>query len=181
MSSPARLIPTSSQTVGPFFRVGLQYLFERAPEVQPDERFINIHGRVLDCDGAPVPDAVLEFWTANASSDGEHSGYPAGFRRAPTDDQGSYSTVILKPTASRLEDGQVQAPHLLVLLFMRGLLRNLVSRVYLANSLEISSDPVMQEVPSERRATLIAQPDGPSSYRWDIALQGTGETVFFAW
>ena len=181
MDSPTKLIPTSSQTVGPFFRIGMQYLLERIPPSELGNSYVEIQGRVLDGNGAPVPDAVLEFWTAAASADAEQGEYPAGFRRVPTDDQGRYSTVILKPVVSMLEDGQAQAPHLLVLVFTRGLLRNLVSRVYLANDSELAVDPVLQDVPPERRATLIAQPAGESSYNWDVILQGQSETVFFAW
>jgi len=181
MNPTTKLIPTSSQTVGPFFQIGLQYLLDRAPVMQPGGQFVEIHGRVLDRDGAPVPDAVLEFWSGEAPTNPDESGYPANFRRALSDDQGRYSAVVLKSPRTKLEDGQAEAPHLCVLVFMRGLLRNLVSRVYFSNDAEIPLDLVLQEVPPERRKTLIARPDGPGFYHWDIILQGHDETVFFTW
>ena len=77
----------------------------------------------------------------------------------------------------------MQAPHMLVLVFARGLLRHLISRVYFEDEPANASDPVLMQIPEERRATLIARPieDRANLYRWDMVLQGTGETVFFAW
>ena len=185
MNPIEKYIPTSSQTVGPYFRIGLQYLLERAPSVQPGGNNIEIHGQVFDRDGAPVPDAVLEFWSAATDADQlagqDQHGYPAGFRRAPTDQEGRFSAVIARPSPTKLGDGQMQAPHLLVLVFTRGLLRNLISRVYFADQNANDADPVLQGIPPERRGTLIAQPDGPAAYRWNVILQGDCETVFFAW
>jgi protocatechuate 3,4-dioxygenase, alpha subunit len=173
-----RYIPAGSQTVGPFFQIGLEYLNERAPEIPVDEA-ITIQGKVLDCDGAPVPDAMLEFW--NSSETSHEGGFPRGFRRASTDDDGHFSVAMRKPTTAASKDGQTQVPHLLVLVFARGLLRHLLSRVYFEGEAGNDSDSVLLAVPPERRHTLIAHRDADNSYRWDVVLQGSDETVFFAW
>jgi protocatechuate 3,4-dioxygenase alpha subunit len=177
----SRLIPVSSQTVGPFFRIGLEYLIDRTPEFEATGR-IELRGRVLDQDGAPVPDAVLEFWApvVTASTTDPVS---AGFRRAATDDDGKFAVAVLRPEALALEDKRIQAPHMLVLVFARGLLRHLLTRVYFEQEISDTSDPVLQEIPANRRGTLIARVDNhqTNSYHWNVVLQGPDETVFFAW
>jgi protocatechuate 3,4-dioxygenase, alpha subunit len=183
MTGESRLIPVGSQTVGPFFRIGLEYLIERAPAIEAAEKIV-IRGRVLDRDGTPVPDAVLEFWAARtASSTPDHDRYPAGFRRTATDDNGNFEVAAIRPAAVALDDGRMQAPHMLVLVFARGLLRHLLTRVYFKDEPGNTADPVLQEIPADRRGTLIAQleNDQTSSYRWNVILQGQDETVFFAW
>jgi protocatechuate 3,4-dioxygenase alpha subunit len=166
-------IPAGSQTVGPYFSIGLEYLIERTPALTLETAgTIEIRGRVLDRDGAPVPDAMLEFWSAPKV--GEEEGlFPAGFRRAATDGDGNFSVVMAR----------APAPHMLVLVFARGLLRHLITRVYFGDGQANQADPVLMTIPQERRATLIAQPDESRAnlYRWNVILQGTGETVFFAW
>lgn len=186
MSVESKLIPAGSQTVGPFFRIGLDYLIDRAVEMDAGAGGrIAIHGRVLDRDGAPVPDAMLEFWspayTTNAQAASRDFDIPDGFRRAATDMDGSYSIVIRRPLAIPIEDGRTQAPHLLVLVFARGLLRHLISRVYFDGEPANESDLVMLGVPAERRHTLVAKSESENAYRWDVILQGGKETVFFAW
>jgi protocatechuate 3,4-dioxygenase alpha subunit len=182
-------ITAGSQTVGPYFRIGLEYLIERTPALTLDTPgTIEIRGRVLDRDGAPVPDAMLEFWSPakvadRFGGDAEAVVCPAGFRRAVTDGDGGFSVVMERPTTVRLGDERAQAPHMLVLVFARGLLRHLISRVYFGDEPANEGDPVLMTISEERRATLIAQPDEGQAnlYRWDVMLQGTGETVFFAW
>ena len=188
MSGDSSRVPAGSQTVGPYFRIGLDYLIDRTPTLPLDTRTIEIRGRVLDRDGAPVPDAMLEFWSATPTSDrfsGEEvsPGFPAGFRRAPTDMEGRFSIVIERPVPVPLNGERTQAPHILVLVYARGLLRHLIARVYLGDQQANDNDPVLMLVPEERRSTLIAQPDESRAglYRWDVVLQGTCETVFFAW
>ena len=180
----AKLVPSSSQTVGPFFRIGLEYLAGCAPASEAKES-ITIRGRVLDRDGAPVPDAMLEFWSANANEPnaggGRHDGFPDTFRRVATDSDGSFCVAMPRPSQVGFDPGGMQAPHLLVLVFARGLLRHLISGVYFAGEPANDADPVLLAIPAERRHTLIAQPDRNSSFRWDIILQGDDETVFFAW
>jgi protocatechuate 3,4-dioxygenase, alpha subunit len=186
MSSEIKRIPSSSQTVGPYFRIGLDYLIDRMAADAETHQTIEIGGRVLDRDGAPLPDAMLEFWSAGDGAreiaDGvRESGIPDRFRRAGTDSNGSYVLKIRRPVASRLEDGRLQAPHVMVLVFARGLMRHLITRVYLEDETGIESDPVLLGVPAERRGTLLAKCDGANVYRWDVILQGADETVFFAW
>lgn len=182
MSGGEVQIPTGSQTVGPYFRIGLECLMERTPAIALDTAgTIEIHGRVLDRDGAPVPDAMLEFWSAAKVAD-RVSVFPAGFRRAATDGDGRYSVVMQSPIVQH-SDKRPHAPHMLVLVFARGLMRHLISRIYFDDEQANESDPVLAAVPAERRATLIAHRDESRAnvYRWDVILQGAGETVFFAW
>ena len=184
MSAEAKLIPSSSQTVGPFFGIGLEYLIDNAPATARDAAgSMVIRGRVLDRDGAPVPDAMLEFWSADQPTRNTASlqGFPGGFRRAATDLDGKFSVVMRRPAAVAMDEGRMQAPHMLVLVFARGLLRHLISRVYFEDDPAVASDPVLQSVPAERRRTLIAARDEGNSFRWDVILQGADETVFFAW
>ncbi len=181
-----KLVPSSSQTVGPYFRIGLDYLAGCAPAGEASARqTVTIRGRVLDRDGAPVPDALLEFWSANAkepnAADGRDDGFPDNFRRVATDSDGSFCVAMPRPSQVGLESGGMHAPHLLVLVFARGLLRHLISGVYFAGERANDADPVLLAIPAERRRTLIAQPDGDGSLRWDVILQGNDETVFFAW
>ena len=177
-------IPFSSQTVGPYFRIGLEYLIERMAETDPEDA-IEILGRVLDRDGAPVPDAMLEFWSAvetSVDSDGlQKHGIPEGFRRVATDMDGCFVARIGRPVANRLEDETMQAPHAMVLVFARGLQRHLITRVYLDDETGNENDPVLQVIPTERRGTLIAKAEGENVYHWDVILQGANETAFFAW
>src|SRR5579859_2765430 len=148
-----KLIPASSQTVGPFFRIGFDYLAEQAPA--PDgSGSIEIHGQVLDRDGAPVPDAILEFWSPNvtartSSAAAQETGFPDGFRRAATNMEGRFSVVMGRPAEVAFDDERIQAPHMLVLVFARGLLRHLISRVYFDGDPGIVTDPVLLEVPVE--------------------------------
>jgi protocatechuate 3,4-dioxygenase alpha subunit len=187
MSGESLRIPAGSQTVGPYFRIGLEYLLDRTPSITLETPgMMEIRGRVLDRDGAPVPDAMLEFWSDTTvargfDADDEPRDFPVGFRRAVTDADGAYSIVIERPS-TELHDG-AQAPHMIVLVFARGLLRHLISRVYLGDEPGNQSDPVLALIPEERRSTLIAHPDASrvGVYGWDVLLQGPGETVFFAW
>src|SRR3954453_11794447 len=143
MRMPAKLTPAGSQTVGPYFRIGLQRLIEDAPAIEA-AGIMTIQGRVLDRDRAPVPDAMLEFWSADRAGPADHNGFAQGFRRAATDIDGNFSMSMQRPTSLELEDGRKQAPHLLVLFFARGLLRHLITRVYLDEESANSSDPVLQ-------------------------------------
>lgn len=179
MSSESRLIPSSSQTVGPFFRIGLEHLMDRAPAGRSG--VIVIRGKVLDRDGAPVPDAMIEFWTAAFAGTPDTDGSPVGFRRVGTDVDGAFSVSIPRPPALVAPDGSTQAPHLLALVFARGLLRHLVTRVYFEDEAANVSDSVLLSVPADRRNTLTAARQGADEFRWDVRLQGPDETVFFAW
>ncbi len=184
MSDSTARIPSGSQTVGPYFRIGLEYLMERAPipGSGPGE-MIEIRGHVLDRDGVPVSDAMLEFWSGSGverSLDGKEAenGIPEGFRRVATDEDGAFAVVIERPASERSSDA-----HFLVLVFARGLLRHLITRMYLDVKVKDDNDIVLSQVPPDRRDTLIARADEQQAglYWWDVVLQGTNETVFFAW
>ncbi len=155
---------TPSQTVGPFFAIGLPW--DRGPYAVPEgtQGAIWLRGRVTDGEGQPVPDAMLETW--------QSTGEGRGFARCGTADDGSYGILFRKPAP----DGTGQAPHLAVSVFARGLLDRVVTRVYFADD-DHSGDPVLALVPEERRETLIARPSD-DGYTFDIRLQGEGETVF---
>jgi protocatechuate 3,4-dioxygenase alpha subunit len=190
---------TPSQTVGPFFKYGLtpsrQYAWNdafTANLVTPDasgER-IRVEGTVYDGDGAPVPDCMLEVWQADAqgrfSDPQDQRALPntafRGFGRCGTDGEGRFSFDTIKPGSVPDPDGKPQAPHLLLAVFARGMLRHLYTRIYFDGEAANGSDPVLALVPADRRATLIAtrQPgNGGAVYKLDLRLQGGEETVFF--
>ncbi len=187
---------TPSQTVGPFFAYGLTpELYGRAPvadwRVAPREapgEHILLTGRLLDGEGMPVPDALIELWQADSRGRFAHplGGREAdfhGFGRTGTDGEGRFRFETVKPGPVPAADGRPQAPHLSLIVTARGLLNHLFTRVYFADEAEANAaDPVLALVPGERRGTLIASreetPGGPV-YRLDIRLQGENETVFF--
>jgi protocatechuate 3,4-dioxygenase, alpha subunit len=167
---------TPSQTIGPFFGHALPW--PDGPHVahtgNPDAFWVR--GRVLDGEDVPVDDALVETW--QAGPDGRFGGPFRGFGRCPTDPAGTYAVRTCNPGSIAGPDG-LQAPHIDVAVFARGLLRHLITRIYFADEADANAaDPVLSTVPAERRQTLIAQPidDG---YRFDIRLQGIDETVFF--
>jgi protocatechuate 3,4-dioxygenase alpha subunit len=161
------MLPAPSQTIGPFFADAMSWL-------GPGHGDVVIRGTVFDGDGAPVSDATIEAWHGGPDGDFE----PGSFSRAITDDGGGY--VLLTARPGSVDD--VQAPHMDVSIFARGLLQRLVTRIYLADAAG-AGDPVLAGLEPGRRATLVAQPDGDDGarYRFDIHLQGDRETVFFAW
>jgi protocatechuate 3,4-dioxygenase alpha subunit len=189
---------TPSQTVGPFFGSALtpkDYDWNEAignDLVTPDasgER-IRIDGQVLDGDGAPVADAMVEIWQADAAGRYAH---PAdrralpnaafkGFGRSGTDHDGRFGFATIKPGAVAGPEGQLQAPHIAVVVLSRGMLTHVFTRIYFADEAANAADPVLALVPPDRRPTLIARRedrDGQPVYVFDIRLQGDGETVFF--
>jgi len=171
-------IATASQTVGPFFHLGLDKLCVTDLAGAGTGGRIAIQGRVLDGDGKPVPDALIEVW--QAGPDGRH-GQPGfrGFGRTATDDGGGFRFTTLKPGSVAGPERVNQAPHLAVAVFMRGLLRHLVTRMYFPGEAANEQDPILALVPAERRGTLVARDAGDGTLAWDIVLQGPDETVFF--
>ena len=160
---------TPSQTVGPFFGVGLP--FDKGEQVAApgSPGVIRIEGQVLDGKGEPVPDALLEIWQPGT-----------GFGRARTDSEGAFSFTTPKPGATPAPDGRMQAPHLNVTVFARGLLRHLVTRMYFPDETEANAaDPALNLIEPARRATLVARNSG-GVLHFDVRLQGERETVFFA-
>jgi protocatechuate 3,4-dioxygenase, alpha subunit len=159
--------PTPPQTVGPFFAIGLPW--DDGPEVvaRDAEGAVLIRGTVVDGEGAPVPDALVETW--QAPGDGCR-----GFGRCPTDGDGRWEIVTRKPTAIAGE-----APHVAVAVFARGLLHRVPTRIYFDDEpVANAADPLLSGLEPERRATLIATAED-GGYRFDIHLQGDRETVFF--
>ncbi|MFM9370032.1 protocatechuate 3,4-dioxygenase subunit alpha [Streptomyces sp. Da 82-17] len=194
MSTPA--LPTPSHTVGPFYGYALPFPGgpDAAPHAHPDT--ITVHGRVLDGAGAPVPDALLEFWGPDGSGQlpsvggslrrdpvtggflGRNGVDFTGFARVATDADGHWAIRTLRPGARG-----PHAPYLSVCVFARGLTHHLFTRVYVpdeAPSVEGAplSDPLLGSLPPERRATLLATAEPHATYRFDVRLQGPDETVF---
>jgi protocatechuate 3,4-dioxygenase, alpha subunit len=169
---------TPSQTVGPFFAIELPYA--EGPYVVADgtEGAIWLRGQVFDGAGEPIPDALIESWQADP--EGRFDGEFRGFGRSGTDEDGAWAILTLKPGAVPAPDGGDQAPHVALTIFARGLLHQLVTRVYFDDEEDANAaDPVLASLDDDARATLIAARDD-GGYRLDIHLQGPDETVFFA-
>ncbi|MFE6484858.1 protocatechuate 3,4-dioxygenase subunit alpha [Streptomyces sp. NPDC057757] len=180
-----RLLPTPSHTIGPFYGHALPFPEggRIAPPGHPDT--ITLHGYVFDGAGVPIPDALLDFW--QAAPDGSLQGAPGsmrrdpstggflgrngtdftGFGRVPTDADGHYTLSTLPPGGSG-------RPYISVCVFARGLTDHLFTRAYLGDG----ADPLLDSLSADRRATLIAAEGTNRTYRFDIRLQGEGETVF---
>jgi len=177
----AELLITPSQTIGPFFKYGLDWpggenLF---PESTPGRR-IRVAGVVTDHKTQPVPDALIEFWQADASGrfGPARPGWSGGYGRVPTDGKGRYAINTVLPGQVAGPDGCKQAPHILVVLFARGLLRQIVTRIYFEGEPANKEDSVLA-VCGARAATLIARRDAADAFTWNISMQGQNETVFF--
>lgn len=186
---------TTSQTVGPFFKIGLRWLYREGlvGEGVTGER-VTIRGRVFDGDGVPVPDAVLEIWQANAHGKYNHpedaqekpleAGF-TGFARLPVTEEGVFQFATIKPGPVPGPDGKEQAPHLMVSVFMRGVLRRMVTRMYFPDEPRNGDDFILNLVEPARRSTLIARKiakksaDAIPELEWNVILQGAEETVFF--
>jgi protocatechuate 3,4-dioxygenase, alpha subunit len=184
--------PTPSQTVGPFFHIGMDDGFI-GPELVPrdDPRAVRLFGRVTDGDGAPVNDAMIEIWQANSAGRYAHpedvrddqqleDGFE-GFGRTCTDEHGRYELVTVKPGPVQGLNGHLQAPHIEMSVFARGLLKRLVTRVYFPDEEDANAaDPVLTSIEDRSaRASLVAVEQG-GGLRFDINLQGDRETTFFA-
>lgn len=176
--------PTPSQTIGPFYGNALPFTdgAEIAPRAHPEA--VTLHGYVYDGAAEPVPDALVEIW--QPAPDGSRAGAPGslrrdpatgraagrdgvtftGFGRVPTDADGHWAIRTLPPGG---------VPYLCVALFARGLLHHLYTRAYLRDE---PADPLLSSLDTGRRATLLTRPEPPCAYRFDIRLQGEGETVF---
>ena len=182
--------PTASQTAGPFFHLGCTNERSVQTLVTPatkGER-IRITCRVFDADGAPVDDAMIEIWQANAEGKYRHPGDqqetapdPAfyGFGRLPTDEHGACIFQTIKPGRVPANNGALQAAHINVSVFARGILARLATRIYFAGDSALGNDPILALVPTARRDTLLARPGGADDWNFDIHLCGEHETVFF--
>jgi protocatechuate 3,4-dioxygenase, alpha subunit len=182
---------TPSQTIGPFFKPSLvRSGDEKVAARESRGEQIAIVGRVLDGDGAPVDDAMVEIWQANADGRYDHPDdqqeklidpHFHGFGRAATDEDGYFRFETIKPGPVPGIGNVLQAPHINASVFARGLLKGLVTRIYFPDEPSNASDAVLNAVPNARRSTLIARIDSKSpqpTFRFDIVLQGENETVF---
>lgn len=199
---------TPSQTVGPYFAYGLapHSRCDWSPDrkvydwketvganlVTPDAtgEKIRIEGRVTDGDGAPINDAMIEIWQADAqgryASPRDARARPntqfKGFGRSATDKDGAFSFDTIKPGAVPGPNGKTQAPHIVFCIYSRGMLRQVYTRLYFADYAANAGDPILALVPEDRRGTLLAHKQakgGQTIYRFDIRVQGENETVFF--
>jgi len=191
LSKPSRTA-TASQTAGPFFHLGLtgsRAVGRIAGPAIAGER-VRLSCRVLDGDGAPVNDAMIEIWQADAKGNYHHpddprspSGNPGflGFGRQETDEDGRCSFETIKPGRVPDPSNHLQAPHLNCSVFARGLLKHLTTRIYFSGDPANSEDPILRLVPQERRDTLMARehPDQWGAWHMNIHLSGERETVFF--
>ena len=188
------LIPTASQTIGPFYAVGLDRpeLADLTHGGKALGETIIVEGEVRDGDGAGVSDAMLEIWQANAAGKYDHAEDRqekprdpnfTGFGRAFTDKAGRYRFTTIRPGAVPGRGNALQAPHILMTVFARGLLKHLVTRIYFADLAAANdADPVLGKIGDEaaRRSLFAAPlPGATPRYRFDVVLQGAGETAFF--
>ena len=180
---------TGFQTVGPFFQVALRTRAEMQmvrAETRGDR--ITIEGALVDGAGSMIPDGLVEIWQADADgryahpddprgagADASFSGY--GWRHTNAD--GSFRFDTIKPGAVEGPDGRMQAPHIMVSVMGRGILTRFITRLYFEDDPANERDPILALVPAARRDTLIARRTAEGRYRFDIRIQGPGETVFF--
>jgi protocatechuate 3,4-dioxygenase, alpha subunit len=190
-SEPAPLLGlAASQTVGPFFQIGFEALYQNDLTVPGLKgRLVTIRGQVFDSEKSPVPDAVLEIWQANSFGKYAHPedqqdklldlGF-SGFGRCPTDADGRFEFRTVKPGPVPSTTETPQAPHINVSIFMRGLLDRLVTRIYFIDEDSNRTDEILNLIDPARRLTLLARqiPGESDAFLWNIVLQGHDETVF---
>jgi protocatechuate 3,4-dioxygenase alpha subunit len=178
MKSNEPLVASPSQTVGPFFHFALTNDPSLAqligPEMQGDR--VQLRVCVLDGAGAPVPDAMLELWQADAEGRFAPGESFRGWGRGATNDRGECEFTTVRPGVN--DDSGSAAAHINVCVFMRGMLRHLFTRIYFDGDRSLVSDPVLALVPRWRRDTLVAK-NLAGEWLFEIRLQGDAETVFF--
>jgi protocatechuate 3,4-dioxygenase alpha subunit len=183
------LTPTPSQTVGPYLHLGLtdaRSISRIAGDAATGQR-IWLTVRVLDRDGAPVPDAMIELWQADSEGNYARPGGDddaaafRGFGRMATAKDGSCTFETIRPGCVAGPRETVQAPHINVSILGRGILKRLSTRLYFAGEPANHADSILALVPEDRRSTLLAHPDPARANNWvfDVRLRGKGETVFF--
>lgn len=186
------LTPTPAQTAGPYFHLGCTTSHSAGCLAGPDAKGerVRLVCRVLDGDGIPVKDAMIELWQADSEGKFHHPGDSRsgsadlacrGFGRLATDQGGVCTFDTIKPGRVPWHNDTFQAPHFNVSVFARGILKRLATRIYFAHDSANAEDPVLALVPPERRATLMARSDSgnPGIFHFDVCLCGNYETVFF--
>jgi protocatechuate 3,4-dioxygenase alpha subunit len=161
---------TPSQTIGPFSHEAWQWATSASSVAAPAGPAITVAGVIRDGAGAPIDDAMIEFCLPGQEAAEQGNALP-GFRRMPSDAEGGFSARLPAPAPGQ--------PAAYVTVFARGLLVHAFSAVFLADDPELAQSAILEQVPAERRPTLLATPAGPGHYRWDIHMQGEHETVFF--
>ena len=185
---------TASQTVGPFLKIGLVREGQEYVVPKNTNGALKVQGRVYDGEGKPVPDAMIEIWQANVHgkynhpedlSDAELVKGFNGFGRSCTDEEGCFFFVTVKPGRVAGLGNTLQAPHMAINVFARGMLKQQVTRLYFSDEIHANSeDPVLNSIDDvEVRDTLVASKvhdeNGMPSYKFNIHLQGEKETAFF--
>ena len=167
MAEPLGLTP--AQTVGPFLHIALADTAAAVAVPDGTPGVFEVAGRVLDGEGTPLGDALVETWQIDGH-----------FGRCSTDVDGRWTVRTVKPPPVATRDGTPQAPHLVISVFARGLLDRVVTRLYFGDEVEANAaDPTLAAVGDDRRARLVADGDEAHGYWLDIRLQGDGESVFF--
>jgi protocatechuate 3,4-dioxygenase alpha subunit len=164
---------TPSQTIGPFFHEAWRWAFDASAPAPVSTAFITIAGKVYDGDGQPINDAVLEAWTPDSAGTEAGRLMPA-FRRIPSGEDGTFSLQLSVPS-----DASSGRPVAFITIFARGLLKHQFTAIFLGDDPELQDSAILNQVPEERRQTLIASKSGPASYQWDMWMQSDKETVFF--
>jgi protocatechuate 3,4-dioxygenase, alpha subunit len=168
-------VATSSQTIGPYWHLIEEKDWADLTRFGAEGERMRLIGTISDGDGQPVTDACVELWQADPPADDGFSGWG----RCGTDAEGNFHFVTVKPGAVAGRGNQIQAPHLAITLFARGLLKALVTRAYFEGEPRNESDPLLCAIEDpRRRATLVAKRVDADTWRLDIRLQGEGETVF---
>ena len=185
---------TASQTVGPFLKIGLVREGQEYVVPKNASGALKVQGRVYDGEGKPVPDAMIEIWQANVHgkynhpedlSDAELVKGFNGFGRSCTDEEGCFFFVSVKPGRVAGLGNTLQAPHMAINVFARGMLKQQVTRLYFSDEINANSeDPVLNSIEDvEVRDTLVASKvddeNGMTCYKFNIHLQGEKETAFF--
>jgi protocatechuate 3,4-dioxygenase, alpha subunit len=182
-------VPTPSATVGPYLHLGLTEKYSVTQIAPPDvkgER-VQLRCRLFDAENVPLNDAMIELWQADGDGRYKNAADPAsnvsfsGFGRAATNEHGFCDFETIRPGGVPASDGRVQAPHISIAAYARGILLQLYTRIYFAGDPANEQDPVLALVPESRRKTLLARPDSSRRNGWqfDIHLRGENETVFF--
>lgn len=167
---------TTSQTIGPFPHEAWRWGVDATATVNSSAPTVTISGTLFDGDGAAINDGWIEAWLPTANAVEAKHALP-GFRRVPTNDQGGFSVDISLPvTTPTTIAGE---PVMYVTVFARGLIKHQFTAVFLDDDQGLAQSSILNQVPAERRDTLIARKQADGSYQWDIWMQSAKETVFF--